>query len=69
MKRKLNEGDVPTPVPTQPNFEDLGLDARILQAIAAEEGFNLPTPVQAQAIPLALEGRDILGQHGQCNQP
>lgn len=68
MKRKLNADDVPTPVPpnvqenkTSQTFEDLGLDSRILQAIA-KEGFISPTPVQAQSVPLALEGKDILGQ-------
>ena len=41
-------------------FEALGLDTRLLQALA-EEGYTTPTPIQAQAIPHALEGRDILG--------
>ena len=68
MKRKLNEDDVPTPVvpATQGNktsrtFEEFGLDSRLLQAVA-KEGFLRPTPVQAQSVPLALEGKDILGQ-------
>lgn len=37
------------------------LDARILRALA-EQGFARPTLVQAKAIPLALEGRDILAR-------
>ena len=41
-------------------FEALGLDTRILQALA-EEGYTAPTPIQAQAIPSVLEGRDLLG--------
>jgi len=41
-------------------FEALGLDTRILQALA-EEGYSTPTPIQAQAIPSVLEGRDLLG--------
>jgi ATP-dependent RNA helicase RhlE len=41
-------------------FTDLGLDGRILQALA-EEGYEAPTPIQAQAIPHALSGRDLLG--------
>ena len=41
-------------------FEALNLDGRILQALA-EEGYTTPTPIQAQAIPAALEGRDLLG--------
>jgi ATP-dependent RNA helicase RhlE len=41
-------------------FEGLALDPRILQALA-EEGYSAPTPIQAQAIPSVLEGRDLLG--------
>ncbi|MCV2863723.1 DEAD/DEAH box helicase [Albidovulum sediminicola] len=41
-------------------FTDLKLDARVLQAIA-EAGYENPTPIQAGAIPHALEGRDVLG--------
>ena len=41
-------------------FSDLKLDARVLQAIA-EAGYETPTPIQAGAIPPALEGRDVLG--------
>ena len=41
-------------------FEALSLDHRILQALA-EEGYATPTPIQAQAIPSVLEGRDLLG--------
>ena len=42
------------------NFSDLGLDALLLQALA-EAGHETPTPIQAQAIPAAMEGRDVLG--------
>ncbi|QYZ71047.1 DEAD/DEAH box helicase [Neotabrizicola shimadae] len=41
-------------------FSDLALDPRVLQAIA-DAGYETPTPIQAQAIPPALEGRDVLG--------
>jgi ATP-dependent RNA helicase RhlE len=41
-------------------FSDLGLSPRLLQALA-EEGYTVPTPIQAQAIPHALAGRDLLG--------
>ncbi len=41
-------------------FSDLALDPRVLQAVA-EAGYETPTPIQAQAIPHALEGRDVLG--------
>jgi superfamily II DNA/RNA helicase len=41
-------------------FSDLALDPRVLQAVA-EAGYEIPTPIQAQAIPHALTGRDVLG--------
>ncbi|PKP73263.1 MAG: DEAD/DEAH box helicase, partial [Alphaproteobacteria bacterium HGW-Alphaproteobacteria-6] len=41
-------------------FSDLKLDPRVLQAVA-EAGYEIPTPIQAGAIPHALEGRDVLG--------
>src|SRR5438552_13357740 len=40
-------------------FDTLGLSADLLQTVA-EEGYVEPTPVQAQAIPLVLAGRDVL---------
>ena len=41
-------------------FEQLGLSQPILQALGMKN-YNTPTPIQAQAIPLVLEGRDLLG--------
>jgi len=41
-------------------FESLGLPESVLAAIK-KVGFTTPTPIQAAAIPLAMEGRDILG--------
>ncbi len=40
-------------------FDTLGLSAEILRAVV-EEGYTEPTPIQAQAIPLVLQGRDVL---------
>ncbi len=40
-------------------FDQLGLSADILRAVA-EQDYSTPTPIQAQAIPVVLEGRDIL---------
>lgn len=40
-------------------FKDLNLSESLLKAITAE-GYTSPTPVQTQAIPLILQGRDIL---------
>lgn len=41
-------------------FENLGLHASLLRAVAAE-GYASPTPIQAQSIPHLAEGRDLLG--------
>ncbi len=41
------------------SFDTLGLSAEILRAVA-EQGYSEPTSVQQQAIPVILEGRDIL---------
>jgi ATP-dependent RNA helicase RhlE len=41
-------------------FTDLGLSGPILQALAAAD-YDTPTPIQAQAIPLVLQGKDLLG--------
>ena len=42
------------------SFESLGLSQPILQALALKE-YTTPSPIQAQAIPTLLEGRDLLG--------
>ena len=77
MKRKLNEEDMPAPVEDEEavepmeaqetpttnitSFDSLGLEPRLLQAVA-KEGFSTPTKIQARAIPFALEGKDILAR-------
>ena len=43
------------------SFEPLGLNAALCQ-VAATQGFDQPTPIQAEAIPLVLQGRDVLAQ-------
>ena len=42
------------------NFEEFGLSASLVESIA-KTNYKTPTPIQAKAIPLALEGNDILG--------
>jgi ATP-dependent RNA helicase RhlE len=42
------------------SFNDFGLAEPILRALA-EEKYLTPTPIQAQTIPLALQGRDVIG--------
>ena len=41
-------------------FSDLNLDPKVLKAIE-DAGYETPTPIQAGAIPPALQGRDVLG--------
>ena len=41
-------------------FDELGLSQKVLTAVEAS-GYTTPTPIQAEAIPPALQGRDILG--------
>ena len=42
------------------NFEELGLSKQIVSTLASL-GYDTPTPIQAQAIPLLLQGRDMVG--------
>ena len=46
--------------PPRTTFSDLGLSEPILRAVA-ETGYLHPTPIQEQAIPIVLMGRDVLG--------
>ena len=43
-----------------PTFADLGLSEKVLAALTSA-GYATPTPIQAQAIPVAMTGRDVLG--------
>jgi ATP-dependent RNA helicase DDX56/DBP9 len=67
MKRKLDANDVPVPAEEveaqkeENTFASLGLETRLLQGIT-KLNFRTPTPVQSKAIPMALEGRDILAR-------
>src|SRR5881409_3532250 len=45
----------------EPGFAVLGLDPRLAEAIAAL-GYEEPTPIQREAIPPLLAGRDLVGQ-------
>ncbi|MBL8482015.1 MAG: DEAD/DEAH box helicase, partial [Rhodocyclaceae bacterium] len=42
------------------NFSDLDLLPELLQAVA-DSGYTEPTPIQRQAIPVVLAGRDVMG--------
>ena len=41
-------------------FSDFGLHPNILKAVA-DTGYTIPTPIQAQAIPIVMDGRDVMG--------
>ena len=41
------------------SFASLGLSAPLLKAVA-EQGYDTPSPIQSQAIPAVLEGRDVM---------
>ena len=42
------------------NFADFNLDPKILKAVA-DQGYTQATPIQAKAIPVVLEGKDVMG--------
>ena len=41
------------------SFNNLGLNESLLKAIK-DQGYDTPTPIQKQAIPVVIEGRDVL---------
>jgi ATP-dependent RNA helicase DDX47/RRP3 len=45
---------------TKRTFKDLGVIESLCEACTAL-GYTIPTPIQAEAIPLALQGRDLIG--------
>ena len=46
--------------PSGHTFQDLGVDEVLLRVLLAR-GISVPTPIQRQAIPIALEGKDVVG--------
>ncbi|MES2715817.1 MAG: DEAD/DEAH box helicase [Pseudomonadota bacterium] len=51
---------LPVAEPVAQRFETLALDAKLLRAVT-ESGYTAMTPIQAKAIPLVLDGRDVMG--------
>lgn len=49
--------DVPRPIKT---FEECGFSVELMKAIA-KQAYEKPTPIQCQALPIVLSGRDIIG--------
>ncbi|KAL6525902.1 DEAD-box ATP-dependent RNA helicase 24 [Orobanche minor] len=54
---RLSGFDVPRPIKT---FEDCGFSAELMKAIG-KQAYEKPTPIQCQALPIVLSGRDIIG--------
>jgi superfamily II DNA/RNA helicase len=48
------------PAPAKAGFETLGLSADLLKAVE-QSGYTVPTPIQAQGIPIVLQRKDIIG--------
>jgi ATP-dependent RNA helicase RhlE len=46
--------------PTQSNFYGLGIAPKLMDTIISQ-GYTVPTPIQYKAIPVVLEGKDIIG--------
>lgn len=58
-KEKAIDGDADDEGPP-PSFAELGVHSQICEAIDTL-GFKQPTPIQVKAIPIALQGRDVIG--------
>jgi ATP-dependent RNA helicase RhlE len=54
------QSDLPVPVVPAVRFADFGLAPEILRALS-DQGYVHPTPIQEQAIPIVLQGRDVMG--------
>ncbi len=59
-KENFLRGPIIQEIDISTTFESLGLLPELLRAVA-EQGYTEPTPIQAQAIPIVLSGRDLLG--------
>jgi ATP-dependent RNA helicase DDX42 len=60
----VSGASVPKPVSS---FGHLGFPESLIRAVRKAD-FTQPTPIQAQGIPIALQGRDIIGKlHLSCN--
>src|SRR6476659_5141449 len=56
----LTTENLPSNIELTTSFDDLGLGAATLAAVR-DAGYTQPTPIQREAIPLALSGRDLMG--------
>ncbi|MBL8334048.1 MAG: DEAD/DEAH box helicase, partial [Rubrivivax sp.] len=58
MRDNPRVSEAPPALPTR--FDSLALDAKLLRAIS-DSGYESMTPIQAKAIPIVLDGRDVMG--------
>lgn len=56
----MTETTSPAVLPDPIRFDSFGLAPEILRALS-EQGYEYPTPIQEQAIPVVLQGRDVMG--------
>lgn len=59
-KKNTEDNTHESPEEEGPRFTDLGLDPRVLSALE-EVGYEKPSPIQEQTIPLLLDGNDVVG--------
>ena len=64
MNTKIEESDDEE----GPSFREMGLDDRLLEAAAVKLAWKEPTDIQQRAIPLIMEGRDLLAR-GRTGSP
>jgi superfamily II DNA/RNA helicase len=60
VNQSVTQSEAVQATATTVRFEDFGLSADILRALS-DQGYVHPTPIQAQAIPVVLQGRDVMG--------
>ena len=60
MSTPIDQIQPESSLPPLANFADFHLDPKILKAVA-EQGYPQATPIQSKAIPIVLEGRDVMG--------
>ena len=59
-KKNTEDNTHESPEEEGTRFTDLGLDSRVLSALE-EVGYEKPSPIQEQTIPLLLDGKDVVG--------
>ena len=60
MEQVTTETEVEIEEPGAESFSSLGLSEEVMRAVS-DAGYSIPTPIQREAIPLILRGRDVIG--------